>query len=439
MLDLLARHCADCRGVSRRSFLRIGSLSALGPALPDFLRLRAADKPPEAKAAACILLWMQGGPSHHDTFDPKPDAPAEVRGEFGTVATALPGVRLCEHLPRLARRTDLFSIIRGHDPRNGSHGVADHLMMSGQPFNPSLPFPCYGSVMARERGWKDGMLPFVQLGKHVDRRFNAGIGGFLGDQFNPFEVPDDPNASDFKVRDLAVADAAAARLRRRSAMLADVDRYQRAVEESPPAVRARDVFYEKAHALLTSPAAKKAFDVAAEPADVRDRYGRTTFGQSCLLARRLIEAGVRFVTVTDDGWDTHANNFRDLKKKLPILDSAYSALLEDLAGRGLLEGTLVVWFGDFGRTPRVNNQAGRDHWAAAGVACLGGGGVRRGEVVGATNALGEAVLDNPVTPQDLAATIYHALGIPLHTWYKTQDGRPVELVPEGKPVRQLVG
>jgi uncharacterized protein (DUF1501 family) len=439
MLDLLARYSSDCCGVSRRSFLRIGSLSALGLALPDFLRLRAGAKPPEATAAACILLWMQGGPSHHDTFDPKPDAPAEVRGEFGTVATALPGVRLCEHLPRLARRTDLFSIVRGHDPRNGSHGVADHLMMSGQPFNPSLPFPCYGSVVARERGWRNGMLPFVQLGKHVDRRFNAGIGGFLGDQFNPFEVPDDPNASDFKVRDLAVADAAAARLRRRSAMLAEVDRHQRAVEESPPTVRARDVFYEKAHALLTSPAAKKAFDVAAEPANVRDRYGRTTFGQSCLLARRLVEAGVRFVTVTDDGWDTHANNFRDLKKKLPILDSAYSALLEDLSGRGLLDSTLVVWFGDFGRTPRVNNQAGRDHWAAAGVACLGGGGVRRGQVVGATNALGEAVLDNPVTPQDLAATIYHALGVPLHTWYKTQDGRPVELVPEGKPVRQLMG
>jgi hypothetical protein len=443
MLDLFSDESSDSRGLGRRAFLRVGGLSALGLSLSDFLRLRASapkKESTEPKAGACILLWMQGGPSHHDTFDPKPDAPAEVRGEFGTVATTLQGIRICEHLPLLAHTTDKLSIIRGHDPRNGSHGVADHLMMSGQLFNPSLPFPCYGSVLSRERGWRDGMLPFVQLGRHIDRRFHAGIAGILGDQYNPFEVPDDPNAGGFQVRDLSVGDAARqARLRRRAAMLAEVDRYQKAVETAPQAVQARDVFYEKAHSLLTSPAAKRAFDVAAESDSVRDRYGRTTFGQSCLLARRLVEAGVRFVTVTDDGWDTHANNFRDLKKKLPVLDRAYSALLEELAGRGMLDGTLVVWFGDFGRTPRVNNQAGRDHWASAGVACMGGGGVRRGEVVGATTALGEAVVDHAVTPQDLAATIYHCLGIDLHTWYRTQDGRPVELVPEGKPVGQLVG
>jgi arylsulfatase A-like enzyme len=296
-------------------------------------------------------------------------------------------------------------------------------------------------VVSRERGWKDGMLPFVQLGRHVDRRFHAGIAGFLGDQYNPFEIPDDPNHPNFQVRDLNAGDRARqARLERRSAMLAEVDRHQRGVEEAPPAVQARDVFYEKAHALLTSPAAKRAFDVAAEPGRLRERYGRTTLGQQCLLARRLIEAGVHFVTVTDDGWDTHGDNFKALKeRKLPVLDRAYSALLEDLDGRGLLEGTLVVWCGDFGRTPKVNTQAGRDHWASAGVFCIGGGGVRRGEVVGATNALGESVVDAPVTPQDLAATVYHALGIPLHTWYRTLDGRPVELVPEGKPVKQLVG
>jgi uncharacterized protein (DUF1501 family) len=444
MLDLNPRPSSDCRGLTRRTFLRVGGLSALGLSLPAFLRLRAEAaqyKAPEGKARGCILLWMQGGPSHLDTLDPKPDAPAEVRGEFGTVATVHAGVRFSEHLPMLARAADKFSLIRGHDPKNGSHGVADHLMLSGHPFNPSLAFPCYGSVVARERGFPDGMLPFVQLGRHIDRRFNAGIGGILGEQYNPFEVPDDPNHREFRVRDLSAGPAARqARLARRHAMLDEVDRYQRATEGAPPAVRARDVFYEKAHALLTSPAAKRAFDVASEPAHVRDRYGRTTFGQSCLLARRLIEAGVYFVTVTDDGWDTHANNFRDLKgKKLPVLDRAYSALLEDLDTRGMLDGTLVVWFGDFGRTPKVNAQAGRDHWASAAVACLGGGGIKRGDVVGATDALGEAVTDTPVTPQDLAATIYHALGVPLHTWLKTPDGRPVELVSDGKPVRQLVG
>src|SRR5262249_8017382 len=202
------------------------------------------------------------------------------------------------------------------------------------------------------------------------------------------------------------------------------------VEESAQAVKARDVFYEKAHGLITSPAAKQAFDLDQEPEPVRQAYGRTTFGQSCLLALRLIEAGVHFVTVTSGGWDTHVDNFKSLKTRLlPVLDQAYAALLQDLHDRGLLSSTLVVWVGDFGRTPKVNPPAGRDHWASGGVAGRGGGGVKVGEVVGPTISLGDFVIDNPATPQDLAATIYHALGIPLHTWYKSQDGRPIELVP----------
>jgi uncharacterized protein (DUF1501 family) len=442
MLRFLTGTARDCTGLSRRQFLQIGGLSALGLTLPGFLRLRqAAAAAPGRRPANCILLWMQGGPSHVDTFDPKPDAPVEVRGDFGTVATTLPGVRLAEHLPLLARQTGQFSIIRGHDPQNGSHGVADHLMMTGHKFNPSLPFPCYGSVVAKERGYKSGMFPFVQLGNHVDRKFNAGVGGFLGDQYNPFEVFNDPNARGFQVRDLSLPNkAAGTRLERRYAMLTALDRFQQTVEESAQPVQARDVFYEKAHRLITSPAAKRAFDLNREPDRVRAAYGRTPFGQSCLLARRLIEAGVQFVTVSDGGWDTHQNNFAALKNALlPRLDRGYSALLQDLHERGLLDSTLVVWFGDFGRTPRINASAGRDHWASAGVACVGGGGVRTGQVVGATNALGEFVVDDPVSPADLAATVYHALGIPLHTWYRSQDGRPVELLAEGKPVRQLVG
>ena len=442
MLNLVTGTSPDCTGLSRRQFLRVGALSTFGLSLPGFLRLRqAAAAGTPAKDVNCILLWMQGGPSHIDSFDPKPDAPAEVRGEFQTIPTGLPGVRFVEHLPLLARHTDKFSVIRGHDPKNGSHGVADHLMMTGHPFNASLPFPCFGSVVARERGYRNGMLPFVQLGRHIDRRFNGGIAGFLGDAYNPFEVPDDPNSPAFRVRDLSVAgDAERARLERRYAMLTALDAYQKQIEESSDSARARDVFYEKAHGLITSPAAKRAFDLSLEPPALRDAYGRNPFGQSCLLARRLIEAGVHFVTVTDGGWDTHTDNFRSLKDRLlPRIDRGYSALLQDLHDRGLLDSTLVVWFGDFGRTPKVNPSAGRDHWATAAVACMGGGGVKTGEVVGATNALAEYVVDSPVTPQDLAATIYHALGIPLNTWYRTQDGRPVELMPEGKPIRQLVG
>ncbi len=444
MFQMLTGKSADCTGLSRRQFLTIGGLSVLGLTLPSFLRLRqlaAADGSPAKNTVNCILLWMQGGPSHVDTFDPKPDAPVEVRGEFGTIPTTLAGVRLVEHLPFLAKQTDKFSIIRGHNPQNGSHGVADHLMMTGHKFNPALPFPCYGSVVSKERGYKSGMFPFVQLGRYIDRRFNGGIGGFLGDQYNPFEVAGDPNAPGFRVRDLSLAnEAERKRMERRYAMLTELDHYQKNVEESTQTVRARDIFYEKAHGLITSPAAKRAFDLSLEPDRVRESYGRTPFGQSCLLARRLIEAGVHFVTVTDGGWDTHQNNFKSLKDRLlPRLDRAYAGLLQDLHDRGLLENTLVVWFGDFGRTPKVNPSAGRDHWASAGVACMGGGGIKMGEVVGATNQLGEFVIDSPVTPQDLAATIYHALGIPLYTWYRAQDGRPIELVPEGKPVQQLVG
>jgi hypothetical protein len=439
MFQTLIRPTADCSGVSRRSFLQVGALSAMGLSLSQFMKLRAETPPAKRKQVNCILMWMQGGPSHIDSFDPKPEAPAEIRGEFGTIPTTLPGVRVAEHLPRLAKLTDLYSIIRGHDPKNGSHGVADHLMMSGHKFNPALPFPCFGSVVAKERGYVGGMLPFVQMGRNVDRRFNGGIAGFLGDQFNPFEVAEDPNAAAFRVRDLSLAgNDERKRLDRRYAMLTDMDRYQKNIEESAELVKARDEFYEKAHGLITSPVAKRAFDIAAEPEKTRELYGRTQFGQSCLVARRLIEAGVQFVTVTDGGWDTHQNNFQSLKTRLlPRIDAGFSALLSDLQTRGMLESTLVVWFGDFGRTPKINPSAGRDHWSTAGVACIAGGGLKGGQIVGSTNQFAEYVTDSPVSPQDLAATIYTALGIPLHTWYKTQDGRPIELCPEGRPVRQL--
>ena len=438
MLDLFTGSASDCSGVSRRAFVRVGGLAAFGLGLPQFLQARAKNPDAPAKAKKCILLWMQGGPSHIDTFDPKPDAPAEIRGEFGTVATTLPGVRFADVSPMLAKRTDKLAVIRGHDPKNGSHGVADHLMMSGHKFNASLPFPCFGSVVAKERGYVDGMLPFVQLGKSIDRRFNGGIAGFLGDQFNPFEVPDDPSAPRFTVRDLAVTtNAERTRLERRYSMLADLENYQKQVE-APGVVKARDEFYEKAHGIITGPAAKKAFDLTQESDRTRELYGKNSLGQSCLLARRLVDAGVQFVTVTDGVWDTHTNNFKSLKDRLmPRVDRALSALIDDLAARGQLDETLVVWFGDFGRTPKVNPTAGRDHWSTAGVALFAGGGLKVGQVIGRTNALAEVVTDTPVSPQDIAATIYRTMGVNLHTWYKAQDGRPIELCPEGKPVKEL--
>src|SRR5437773_2532818 len=265
MFDLLTgRRSTDCRGVSRREFLRVGALSALGLTLPAFLRLKqqaAADGPTgnARRDVSCILLWMQGGPSHIDTFDPKPNAPVEIRGEFGTIPTRQTGVRIVEHFPLLAQQFDKLSLIRGHDPKNGSHGVADHLMMSGRPFNPTMAFPCYGSVVARERGYRNGMFPFVQLGRNIDRRFNGGVAGFLGDQYNPFEVLDDPAAAVFRVRDLSPpAGSDPARMERRHAMLAEVDQAHASLSAAnSTAVQARDSFYERAHALVTSPQAQR--------------------------------------------------------------------------------------------------------------------------------------------------------------------------------------
>ncbi len=311
MLKLPVGTTRDCELLNRRQFLEIGGLSAFALTLPEWLRAQAQGGR-DRKTVSCILMWMQGGPSHIDTFDPKPEAPPEIRGEFGVVDTTIPGVKFSEHLPKLARELDKVSVIRSCDPQNSSHGVADHLMMSGHRFNPSLIYPCYGSVIAKERGYKNGMFPFVQLNRYVDRRFGGGIAGFLGDQYNPFEVLEDPNSPNFRVRDLTPPPGLdEQRLTRRQRMLQTLEQFQRQVqEEAAGVVQTRDAFWEKAFSLITSPAAKKAFDLSQEPDKLRDEYGRNTFGQSCLLARRLIEAGVHFVTITDGGWDTHQNNFR---------------------------------------------------------------------------------------------------------------------------------
>lgn len=441
MFRLPTSSSSACDGFSRRQFLQVGGLSAIALGLPEWLRARAEQPTASRKDVNCILLWMQGGPSHLDLFDPKPDAPREIRGEFKTIATKDPEVRFSEHLPKLAANFDKFSVIRGGDPQNGSHGLADYMLMSGHRFNPSLVYPCYGSVIAEQRGYKNDMLPFVQLGGNVDRSFNGGVAGILGDQFNPFEVQGDPSQPGFRVRDLSLAnDQAVQRLARRRRMLEELEKHQKAIEETgAAAVQARDVFYDKAFSLITSPAAKKAFDLSLEPERTRDEYGRNSFGQSCLLARRLIEAGVHFVTVTEGGWDTHQNNFSTLKdRRLPRLDQGYAALLRDLSSRGLLDDTLVIWMGDFGRTPKVNSSAGRDHWSTAHTICMGGGGAPCGHVIGRTDGLGERVVDCPVNPADLAATVYHLLGVPSDTWRRAPDGRPVRLIDEGRVVKELV-
>ena len=430
----------DCEGVSRRDFLRVGAIGAFGLTLPGWLRLEQALASTARKDINCILMWMHGGPSHIDTFDPKPEAPAEIRGEFAAIPTNLPGVHVVEHLPRVAQQLDKISIIRSLNPKNGSHGVADAYMMSGHPYSPATTYPCYGSVIAKEKGDRDGMPAFVQLGNNLDRRFSGGVAGILGDAFNPFEVPEDSSQPNFSVRNVSLpAGIDMARVNRRRTMLGAVDVWQKQLEHAPQALDAMDAFYQKAYSLITSPKAKEAFDLKQEPDKARDLYGRNSLGHGCLLARRLIEAGVRFVTITDGGWDTHQNNFKSLKERLlPRVDRALSALAQDLYDRGMLETTLVVWMGDFGRTPVVNPSAGRDHWASASVMCMFGGGLKCGVVVGETDKQGNAPVDNPYIPEDVGATIYTALGVPLDTTHRSPDGRPIQVNYDGRVIRELV-
>jgi uncharacterized protein (DUF1501 family) len=436
MIELFTGWTKDCEGFSRREFMKIGAVSVLGLTLPDLLRARAASAD-SGREISCILLWMSGGPSHLDTFDPKPEAPQEIRGEFKAIATNVPGIQLTEHLPKLAKQMDKFTILRSVTSPDGSHESATSYLLSGYRFTPALDYPAFGSVYAREKGFRNGMPPYALLG---GLPFGYGGAGYMGAEYNPFSVGGDPASKNFSVRDVALPkDVDGARVDRRRAMLASLDLFQRKVETRAASIKTMDSFYEKAYSLVTSPVAKQAFDLTKEPVKLRDAYGRNTFGQSCLLARRMVEAGVRFVTVHRGGWDTHTDNFKALKQdRLPELDQGYAALLEDLAQRGMLDSTLVVWMGEFGRTPKVNASAGRDHWPYAMSVCLGGGGIKRGMAIGETNERAEVPKDRPIKVEDVAATIYHALGVPLDHTYVSAQNRPVKVNDGGEVIPEIV-
>ena len=436
----------SCDGITRRDMLRVGALAGLGLNLPRLLEVQARASSGRSgsgsdREVSCILIWLHGGISHIDSFDPKPQAPEEIRGEFGAIATNVPGIQLCELLPELAQNQDKYSILRSLNPKNGSHGVADAYVMSGHPFNQSLVYPSYGAVVAREEGDRNAMPPYVQLGTSIDHRFGGGVAGFLGDQYNPFVLPGDASRPGFTVRDVVLPGGVDhTRFQRRMSALEAVDTWQRQMEDdsSPTPLQAAGTFYQKAYNLVTAPHAKRAFDIHSEDPRLRDRYGRNSLGQGCLLARRLIEAGVRFVTVTDGGWDTHQNNFTSLKNRLlPRLDSALAGLLCDLSTRGQLDSTLVLVLSDFGRTPKVNPSAGRDHWSTAAIALMAGGGLRPASAVGQTNALGEQPTEAPYYTEDVAATLYQCLGMPLDTTHQTPDGRPIQINYDGRVVREL--
>jgi hypothetical protein len=430
-----------CDGINRREFLRVGTLSALGLSLADALRLRAPAAGSD-RLANCILIWLDGGPSHLDTFDLKPDAPAEVRGEFKPISTKVPGVHICEHFSRLAGQMDKVCLIRSLTSELGEHNFGSHYLLTGYKPSPVLDYPSYGSVVAHCRAGKPVLPSYIAIPHPSPQASN----GYLPGATRPFAVGGDPSRPDFAVRDLeAPSGLTPTRLERRRDFLADLDRLSRQIEDSAPR-QARDAQFEQAYRLISSREAKKAFDLGQEKPAVRQKYGNHRVGQSCLLARRLVEAGCPFVTVTDAGWDTHVQIYRELKEgyvggyagKIPRLDQALSALLEDLADRGLLRETLVLVMGEFGRTPKLNAANGRDHWPRAFSVLLAGAGVKAGQVIGQSDARGESPLERPVSPASLARTIYMLLGIDPDLELRTADGRPVRVAPEVEAISECL-
>jgi hypothetical protein len=411
---------------TRRDFLRIGSLAFGGL---NLRRLLAAESGRSERA--CIVIFQNGGASQLDTFDPKPDAPADIRGSFGTVPTSIPGVHFSGLLPQTAKALKKFAVIRSMHSDEAIHERARQYIFSGTKPRNDLLHPSFGAVMAKEFGGRNGLPPFVT----IPEKDLSAEAGFLGPTYDPF-ISGDPNAKNFAVKDLTLpVGISAEESQARRALLARMDQEFHKVTASP-LLGEIDEFSQKALDLISSPAARKAFDIHAEPDKVRDAYGRTGVGQGCLLARRLIESGTRLATVFHGGYDTHREHEKGAKKFTPEFDRALPALLEDLEQRGLLATTLVLVIGDFGRTPKINFSGGRDHWPRGFSVALAGAGIRGGVVLGKSDATASEPADRPVTIEDLGATVYKALGINASKEYHA-NGRPVRINKDGVAVREL--
>jgi len=450
-----------CSGWSRRDIMRVGSLGPLGLTLADLFRMESAQAAPARRDKNCILLMLIGAPPQHETWDPKPDQPADIRGPYSAIETNVKGVRISEILPQTAKHADKYAILRSMGHSNAAdHETGHQVIHTGHFFPNGLDFPHMGAVMSYVKGDRNNLPANVTLPTLIN---NTGTSkpkgqdcGYLGKQYNPFVLNADPSKADFKPADLEPHPATKlnpVRVNRRQNLRSLVDQSMATLDRDRD-MAAFSASYQKAFSLIGSPKLKEAFDMGQEPDKVRDRYGRTTFGQSCLLARRLIERGVRFVDVnmydTVFGilcWDCHADGgslftkVSELKDKVaPIFDQAYSALLEDLTQRGLYEDTVVCAFGEFGRSPRMNERGGRDHWPQCWSVALGGGGIRGGQVVGSSDATGSYPNERPIDPPMLAATVFQALGIdPHNTELPGPVGRPMPLIDREVPVlRELL-
>jgi hypothetical protein len=451
------RACADFdRSVlPRRRMLQIGALGTLGLSLPAVLRAEAQSGL-KVRAKSVIFLHQFGGVPQQDTFDMKPNGPAELRGEFKPIASSVPGLPVCELLPRMARVMDSMTVVRSVCHRTTFHNSAAYYSLTGhEPQADSVSaaasasdFPAYGSVVSKLAPGRSQVPTYVSLPWMIgDGVFRAPgqFAGYLGKEHDPLFITKDPNDPSFSVDALTLPiEVPMQRVTDRLALRSGLAAHARLTDKIA-AVRGMDTYQQKALSLLTSSETQRAFDIDAEDPGLRDRYGRTPYGQSVLLARRLVEAGVRFVTVYYSpgivGWDTHEQNFKLLRERLlPATEQTLPTLIHDLEARGLLDETLVVWTGEFGRTPKINKDAGRDHWARVNSALMFGGGMKVGQVIGSTDRLGGAAASHPVHYLDVLATIYHNLGIDHHAFISDKANRPVNILPPTTgPIRELIG
>lgn len=430
-----------CSGSSRRDFLRLGTLAPLGLSLPSLLaaeKARAAAGAAAARAKSVILVFLGGGISHHDSFDLKPEAVEEIRGKYKGIATRVPGLHIGELLPKMASVMDRVALIRSGTHENDHHETATNWVLSGRFGTPFGDHPAIGAVVAHETGFDGLMPPYVAVPRNPSFTWELGKSAWLGGRYESFKCGN-PNDASFKVRDLSANPTVPpVALERRRSLLQAIDQLGARVRGSDQ-LATYDEFGLKAAEMILSPKAQEAFGIERESAATRDEYGRSEFGQSCLMARRLVENGVRFVTVNYAGWDHHEKIFQGLDTKLPEFDQGFSAMIRDLDDRGLLADTLVACFGEFGRTPKVNDKGGRDHWGRAGSLIFAGAGVRRGLVLGSTDKNGAFVTDRPVRPADVAWTIYESLGVDPTREIITPEGRPASILSEGAPVSELFG
>jgi len=424
---------------SRREFLMVGMIGGLGLTLPQYLRAQTgvgpglAHRDPAAKSV--IQIFLPGGMSAQETFDPKPYAPSEYRGPFGTVKTAIPGVAFGEMMQRTAKIADRLCVIRSLNHREAAHERGKHTMLTGYRPSPALQYPSMGSVVSHELGSRNNLPAYICVPRQHDE---AAGSGYLSSAYGPFAVGGEPEKKDFSVRDLSLPKGVdGARFDRRRSLLDAVDAHFRSLESSD-ALDAMDSFYHEAYSLISSKEAREAFDIKAEPGKLRDRYGRNRTGQRLLLARRLVEGGARFVSLTAGGWDHHADIKGGIENNVPELDQGFSALITDLEERGLLESTLVVLTTEFGRTPKINKDGGRDHWSSVFSSVLAGGGVRGGVAYGTTDAFATAPDEDPVSAEDFAATIYDRLGIVSDKQLMAAGGRPIEIVKGGAVVSNIL-